>query len=127
VPLIRVIRAGLERAADGCLQAGLFRDILRRSFGEGEATEQIEIAAQWGRYAELFEYDAKAQQSASSGRREGASRAPLEPETGGVPSQGCHEENVKVAARDSDHFGWKLATIATTGGGEADARRRHTP
>jgi NitT/TauT family transport system ATP-binding protein len=62
VPLIRVIRAGLERCADGCLQAGFFRDILRRSFGEEEATEQLEIAAQWGRYAELFEYDAMAQQ-----------------------------------------------------------------
>jgi NitT/TauT family transport system ATP-binding protein len=62
VPLIRVIRAGLERGADGCLQAGFFRDILRRSFGEEEATEQLDVAAQWGRYAELFEYDATAQQ-----------------------------------------------------------------
>jgi NitT/TauT family transport system ATP-binding protein len=62
VPLIRVIRAGLERCADGCLQAGFFGDILRRSFSEEQATEQLEIAAQWGRYAELFEYDAKAQQ-----------------------------------------------------------------
>jgi len=62
VPLIRVIRAGLERCADGCLQAGFFRDILRRSFGEEQATEQLEIAAQWGRYAELFEYDAKTQE-----------------------------------------------------------------
>ena len=62
MPLIRVIRAGLERCADGCLQAGFFRDILRRSFGEEQANEQLEFAAQWGRYAELFEYDAKTQQ-----------------------------------------------------------------
>jgi NitT/TauT family transport system ATP-binding protein len=62
VPLIRVIRAGLERCSDGCLQAGFFRDILRRNFGEEQATEQLEIVAQWGRYAELFEYDAIAQQ-----------------------------------------------------------------
>ena len=41
---------------------GFFRDILRRSFGEEQATEQLEFAAQWGRYAELFEFDAKAQQ-----------------------------------------------------------------
>jgi hypothetical protein len=42
--------------------ASLFRDILGRSFGEEQATEQLEIAAQWGRSAERFEYDAKTRQ-----------------------------------------------------------------
>jgi len=62
VPLVRVIRAGLERCADGCLPAGFFRDILRGSFREEEAEEQLETAVDWGRYAELYEYDSKAEQ-----------------------------------------------------------------
>lgn len=62
VPLVRVIRAGLERCADGCLPAGFFRDILRRSFGEEETADQIRTAIDWGRYAELYEYEAKAEQ-----------------------------------------------------------------
>jgi hypothetical protein len=41
---------------------GVFRDILRRSFGEEQATEQLEIAARWGRSAERFEFDAKTPQ-----------------------------------------------------------------
>jgi len=41
---------------------GFFRDILRRSFGEEQATEQLEFAAPWGRSAEPFEFDAKTQQ-----------------------------------------------------------------
>ena len=61
IPLIRVIRAGLERCADGCLPAGFFHDILRRSFSAEEATRQLDAAAHWGRYAELFEYDSTAE------------------------------------------------------------------
>ncbi|HLI55852.1 MAG TPA: nitrate/sulfonate/bicarbonate ABC transporter ATP-binding protein [Actinomycetota bacterium] len=62
VPLVRVIRAGLERCADGCLPAGFFRDILRRSFSEAETSDQLDTAVNWGRYAELFEYEATAEQ-----------------------------------------------------------------
>ena len=57
-PLVRAVVAGLDRAADGTLRSGLFRDVLRRSFSEGESDRQLEIAIDWGRYAEQYAYDA---------------------------------------------------------------------
>lgn len=57
-PLVRAIVAGLERAADGTLRTGFFREVLRRSFSETETERQLEIAIDWGRYAEQFAYDA---------------------------------------------------------------------
>ena len=37
---------------------GFFLDTLRRGFAEDEARHQLDIAIDWGRYGELFEYDA---------------------------------------------------------------------
>jgi NitT/TauT family transport system ATP-binding protein len=56
-PLVRVIANGLARTDDGTLRPGFFLDLLRRSFSEDEALTQIELAIDWGRYAELYEYD----------------------------------------------------------------------
>jgi NitT/TauT family transport system ATP-binding protein len=58
VPLVRVIASSLDRSADGQLPAGFFLDVLRRSFTEDEAREQLEVAIDWGRYSELYSYDA---------------------------------------------------------------------
>jgi NitT/TauT family transport system ATP-binding protein len=62
VPLVRLIRAGLERCADGCLPGGFFRDVLARTFSEEETEQQLTMAVNWGRYAELYAYDAVADQ-----------------------------------------------------------------
>jgi NitT/TauT family transport system ATP-binding protein len=58
VPLVRVIVSSLERSADGRLPAGFFRDILGRGFSEEETADQLEHAIDWGRYGELYSYDA---------------------------------------------------------------------
>ena len=43
---------------DGNLGEGFFLDLLRRGFSEEEAREQLHIAVDWGRYGELFDFDA---------------------------------------------------------------------
>jgi NitT/TauT family transport system ATP-binding protein len=39
------------------LREGFFLDLLRRGFSDDEARRQLDIAIDWGRYGELFEYD----------------------------------------------------------------------
>jgi NitT/TauT family transport system ATP-binding protein len=57
-PLVRVIVNGLERAGDHTLMTGFFTQILRRSFSDDEAHRQLDMAIDWGRYGELYSYDA---------------------------------------------------------------------
>ena len=57
-PLVRAIFNGLERAGDHTLRIGFFRDVLRRGFSEAETNRQLDIALGWGRYAELYSFDA---------------------------------------------------------------------
>jgi NitT/TauT family transport system ATP-binding protein len=56
-PLIKAIVNGLRATADGTLREGFFLDLLRRGFSDDEARRQLDIAIDWGRYGELFEYD----------------------------------------------------------------------
>ena len=49
-PLVRIIYRALRSSRDGTLPVGFFTDILRTSFGEDEATRQLDIAVNWGRY-----------------------------------------------------------------------------
>jgi NitT/TauT family transport system ATP-binding protein len=56
-PLVRVVAHALERAAGGTLRAGFFRDVLRRSFSEAETARQLDVAVDWGRYAEQYAFD----------------------------------------------------------------------
>jgi NitT/TauT family transport system ATP-binding protein len=58
-PLIKAILRALKATADGSLREGFFLDLLRRGFSADEARRQLEIAIDWGRYGELFEYDAE--------------------------------------------------------------------
>ena len=57
-PLVRAIVQALRASADGDLREGLFLDLLRRGFSAEEARRQLDTAIDWGRYAELFDYDA---------------------------------------------------------------------
>jgi len=58
-PLIKAILRALHATEDGSLREGFFLDLLRRGFSAGEARHQLDIAIDWGRYGELFEYDAE--------------------------------------------------------------------
>jgi NitT/TauT family transport system ATP-binding protein len=57
-PLVRTIYRSLRGTTDDTLPSGFFMDILRTSLGEEEATRQLDVAINWGRYAELYDYDA---------------------------------------------------------------------
>lgn len=56
-PLVRTICRALATSADGNLRAGFFLDLLRRAFSTEDARSQLDTAIDWGRYAELFDYD----------------------------------------------------------------------
>jgi NitT/TauT family transport system ATP-binding protein len=57
-PLVRTIYRALGNSLDGNLPSGFFTDILRTRFGEEDASRQLDVAVNWGRYAELYAYDA---------------------------------------------------------------------
>ena len=59
VSLLRQITRSLDTKADRTLPAEFFQDMLEEHFSEDEAQAQIETAVNWGRYAELFDYDRK--------------------------------------------------------------------
>jgi NitT/TauT family transport system ATP-binding protein len=56
-PLVRAIVQALSATDDHSLREGFFIDLLRRGFSTSEARRQLDIAIDWGRYAELFDYD----------------------------------------------------------------------
>jgi NitT/TauT family transport system ATP-binding protein len=56
-PLVRAICNSLATTHDGTLGEGFFLDLLRRGFSEDEARTQLNIAIDWGRYGELFDFD----------------------------------------------------------------------
>lgn len=59
VPLLRQIEHALRAKSDHTLPDDFFRDILDEHFSEEEAQRQLMTAIHWGRYAEIFDYDAQ--------------------------------------------------------------------
>ena len=57
-PLVRAICNNLEATSDGTLSEDFFLDTLRSGFSEARAREQLDLAIDWGRYGELYSYDA---------------------------------------------------------------------
>ncbi|HXC31832.1 MAG TPA: nitrate/sulfonate/bicarbonate ABC transporter ATP-binding protein [Verrucomicrobiae bacterium] len=57
VPLLQQMASALQAKADGSLPLEFFHDLLAEHFSEEETDRQLRTAIQWGRYAELFEYD----------------------------------------------------------------------
>lgn len=57
-PLVRTICKALENSNDGALRDDFFRDLLRRGYSTEDTEKQLDIAIDWGRYGELFDYDA---------------------------------------------------------------------
>ena len=57
IPLLQQMDSALRAKADGTLPAEFFHDVLDEHFSDDEARRQLDTAIQWGRYAELFDYD----------------------------------------------------------------------
>ncbi len=58
VLLLRQIRRALEAKSDHTVPEDFFLDMLDEQFSEEESLRQMETAVTWGRYAELFDFDA---------------------------------------------------------------------
>ncbi|NMD55037.1 MULTISPECIES: nitrate/sulfonate/bicarbonate ABC transporter ATP-binding protein [Tsukamurella] len=57
-PLVRTVLRTLRASTDGAARLGFFVDLLRRGFGREDAERQMRLAIDWGRYGELYDYDA---------------------------------------------------------------------
>ena len=58
VLLLRQITRALENKSDHTVPEEFFMDMLDEQFSEEETRRQLETAVTWGRYAELFDFDA---------------------------------------------------------------------
>ena len=58
VLLLRQIRRALETKSDHTVPEDFFLDMLDEQFSEEECLRQMETAVTWGRYAEIFDFDA---------------------------------------------------------------------
>ncbi len=58
VLLLRQIMRAIEAKSDHTVPEDFFHDILDEQFTEEETVRQLETAVNWGRYAELFDFDA---------------------------------------------------------------------
>jgi NitT/TauT family transport system ATP-binding protein len=58
VLLLRQIRRALDTKSDHTVREDFFLDMLDEQFSEEESQLQVETAVTWGRYAELFDFDA---------------------------------------------------------------------
>src|ERR1700683_1588314 len=59
VTLLQKMKSALESRSDHVMPLEFFHDILDEHFTEPEVERQIETALGWGRYAEIFSYDAE--------------------------------------------------------------------
>ena len=56
--LLRQIVRAVESKKDGSVPEDFFHDMLDEQFSEEETIRQLETAISWGRYAEIFDFDA---------------------------------------------------------------------
>ena len=59
VTILKQIDSILRRKSDHSIPDEFFHDILDEHFAEDEVLRQLETATNWGRYAEIFDYDKK--------------------------------------------------------------------
>ncbi|MCL1800233.1 MAG: nitrate/sulfonate/bicarbonate ABC transporter ATP-binding protein [Promicromonosporaceae bacterium] len=57
-PLVRTIFRALVNSKDGTLREDFFRDLLHKGYNSEQTERQLDRAIDWGRYGELFDYDA---------------------------------------------------------------------
>jgi NitT/TauT family transport system ATP-binding protein len=80
VTLIQQIRNALERKSDRTVPLEFFRDVLDEHLSQEDVQRQIDTALNWGRYAEIFTYDAQTDRlrlDETSGTANSAEPAPL--------------------------------------------------
>jgi len=58
IPMLRQMQQALKTKADHTMSAEFFHDLLDEHFSEEESRRQLETIIQWGRYAEIFDYNA---------------------------------------------------------------------
>jgi hypothetical protein len=54
---ICIVTHNIEEAVLLVERAGFFLDLLRHGFSADDARRQLDIAIDWGRYGELYDYD----------------------------------------------------------------------
>src|SRR5438105_14159526 len=59
VPLLRQMEQALRAKSNRTLSEEFFRDLLDEHFSAEESRRQLDTAIQWGRYAEIFDYDSQ--------------------------------------------------------------------
>jgi len=57
IPLLAQMQGALRAKSNRTLSDEFFHDLLDEHFSEDESRRQLETAIQWGRYAEIFDYD----------------------------------------------------------------------
>jgi NitT/TauT family transport system ATP-binding protein len=57
VPVLQQMASALQAKKDGTMLLDFFHDLLDEHFTDDEVRRQLDTAIQWGRYAELFDYD----------------------------------------------------------------------
>ncbi len=57
VTILKQIDSILRRKSDHSINDEFFHDILDEHFSEDEVQRQFDTATNWGRYAEIFDYD----------------------------------------------------------------------
>ena len=57
VTILKQIDSVLKRKSDHSINEEFFRDILAEHFSDDEVQRQFDTAMNWGRYAEIFDYD----------------------------------------------------------------------
>jgi NitT/TauT family transport system ATP-binding protein len=83
VLLLRQIVRALESKSDGSVSEEFFHDMLDEQFTEETTLKQLETAVNWGRYAELFDFDAA--------RRRFIRMEPTQPEAAAAAPSGYTE------------------------------------
>jgi len=58
VPFMQTVVEALRQKSDGRIGKDFLLDILDEHFSAWEAEQQFQTMVDWGRYAQLFEYDA---------------------------------------------------------------------
>ncbi|MFE3187437.1 nitrate/sulfonate/bicarbonate ABC transporter ATP-binding protein [Nocardia sp. NPDC059240] len=56
-PLVRTICSALVGSSNETVRADFILDLLQRGFSDEDARRQLDLAIEWGRYAELYDYD----------------------------------------------------------------------
>jgi NitT/TauT family transport system ATP-binding protein len=64
---VRAIVRALETTKDGTLNERFFLDLLGRGFTQDDARAQLDTAIDWGRYGELFDFDANGRELVLTG------------------------------------------------------------